>query len=131
MKGIYKNITLLAACLFIMSGCSVLVTLDNMAAKLLSSMDQSISREEIEDSQEEFEAKKKLADLVDFTELTRIQKKAIDEWLKKNSLNRYGDEEETDYTGGTPLMNEETGETKNRFEYILERIPDILNKIGE
>jgi len=129
MKGLCKNIILLAACLFLTSACSVLTSLDNAAGKLLSSMDQPISSEDLEEAKNEAEIKKEQAAKIDFTELTRIQKKAIDEWLGENGLNRYGDEEETNYAGGTPLVDESTGDSINRFEYILERIPDILEKI--
>lgn len=64
-------------------------------------------------------------------ELTRDVKLKIDEWLKKNGLNRYGDPVGTNYEGGTPLINEETGESFERFEYVMKKIPDILNRINE
>lgn len=62
-------------------------------------------------------------------EVDKAVKEKIDKWLTDNDLNRYGDPIGTFYTGGTPLFNEETGETLERFEYILEKIPDILEKI--
>lgn len=62
-------------------------------------------------------------------DLTVSLKARIDDWLKANGYNRYGDKEGTFYTGGTPLFNEATGSSTERFDYILERIPDILDRI--
>jgi hypothetical protein len=62
-------------------------------------------------------------------ELTKEQQERIDQWLKDNNLNRYGDPEGTMYAGGTPLFNEQTGESIDRFDYILDKIPGILKKI--
>ncbi len=64
-----------------------------------------------------------------FSELNREQKEKIDLWLKTNGYNRYGDKQDTYYNGGTPLFDESSGETKERYEYILENHPDILIKI--
>ncbi len=61
--------------------------------------------------------------------LTQELKEKIDQWLKDNSLNRYGDAMDTMYTGGTPLFNEATGESLDRFDYILDKHPDILEKL--
>ena len=60
-------------------------------------------------------------------ELTLGLKEKIDVWLEENGLNRYGDPENTMYTGGTPLFNEATGESIDRFEYILKKHPEIIN----
>ncbi len=61
--------------------------------------------------------------------LTGEQKKEIDTWLTKNNFNRYGDSVDMMYTGGTPLFNETTGESIERFQYILLKHPEILNII--
>ena len=50
------------------------------------------------------------------TELTR--------WLEANELNEFGDPKDTMYTGGTPLFDESTGESRDRYEYIAARHPD-------
>ena len=63
-------------------------------------------------------------------ELTEMIKNKIDSWLEANNLNRYGDATGTMYTGGTPLFNEMSGESTDRFEYILKKIPDLLEKLG-
>ena len=67
---------------------------------------------------------------IEASDLTRKQKNKIDEWLEGNNLNRYGDSEGAIYSDGTPLYNRETGEKIGRFEYILDRYPDILERIN-
>ena len=52
------------------------------------------------------------------------EKTQIDIWIQENDLNQYGDPKDTAYAGGTPLFNEATGETTDRYEYILQRHPD-------
>ena len=47
--------------------------------------------------------------------------KLMDEWLADNDLNRYGDPKGTMYTGGTPLFNESTGVSRDRYEYVSMR----------
>merc|ERR1712038_1348056 len=48
----------------------------------------------------------------------------VDEWLISQSLNEFGDPEDTVYMGGNPLFDPVTGEMKDRYEYILEKFPD-------
>lgn len=57
-------------------------------------------------------------------DLKADEKKAIDLWIKKNKLNIYGDSSDTLYAGGTPLFNEKSGETTNRYDYILRNNPN-------
>ncbi len=54
------------------------------------------------------------------------QKKWIDETIKRLGLNEYGDSPDTMYTGGTPLFNEFSGKTINRYDYIISRHKDWL-----
>ena len=49
----------------------------------------------------------------------------IDFWLGRNQLNVYGDPPGTMYAGGTPLFDERSGVTKDRYVYILEHHPDL------
>ncbi len=58
--------------------------------------------------------------------LSDEQKKAIDERIKRDGLNEFGDPKGTSYMGGTPLFNEMTGETKDRYEHISGKHPDWL-----
>lgn len=52
------------------------------------------------------------------------EKQQIDAWTKANNRNAYGDPQGTVYAGGTPLFNEMSGESKDKYEYILEKHPD-------
>ena len=54
------------------------------------------------------------------------QKKWIDETIAKKGLNEYGDPRGTAYMGGTPLFNEMTGTTTDRYDYIVKKHPDWL-----
>lgn len=78
-----------------------------------------------------FDKAKMDAAMVDAKDLTREAKDAIDAWLTLNGYNRYGDPITTYYTGGTPLFNEMTGEAIDRFEYILEKHPEIFKVIND
>lgn len=61
-------------------------------------------------------------------QLTDEQKKAIDSKIAKDKLNDYGDPKGTQYMGGTPLFNEMTGKTTDRYDFIVSRHPDWVNK---
>jgi len=60
-------------------------------------------------------------------ELTAEEKERIEKWLVGQGLNRYGDAVKTLYAGGNPLFDESTGETKERFEYILFNHPELAS----
>ncbi|MDD4901762.1 MAG: hypothetical protein PHE24_01365 [Patescibacteria group bacterium] len=62
-------------------------------------------------------------------DLSAADKQAIDDWLVKKSLNRYGDAKNALYTGGTPLFDEATGKAIERYDYILNKFPGILEQI--
>ncbi len=64
-------------------------------------------------------------------DLTEQQKKDIDNWLQENDYNRYGDARNAIYSGGTPLFDEEAGEAMGRYEYILKKFPNILQRIKQ
>jgi hypothetical protein len=53
------------------------------------------------------------------------QKKKIDEWIKKAGRNEYGDPADTVYAGGNPLFDERKPGLKDRYEYILEKYPEL------
>jgi len=52
------------------------------------------------------------------------EKELIEAWILKNDLNQYGDPKDTVYIGGTPLFDEKTGQSIDRYEYILKNHPD-------
>ncbi|MCK4540443.1 hypothetical protein KAU09_04800 [Candidatus Parcubacteria bacterium] len=104
------------------TGCAKLEWLDKKAGEIFfnaSSIDKMIKDKESKDGTAP----------TDFKGLSKEHKDKIDKWLEENNLNRYGDAIGIFYAGGTPLFNEITGESKERFEYIMEKIPDILEKI--
>ena len=49
----------------------------------------------------------------------------IDRWIKEKGRNPYGDSKDTMYAGGTPLFDERTGRKRDKYEYILERHPEL------
>jgi hypothetical protein len=51
-------------------------------------------------------------------------KDCINAWITRNNLNFYGDPQGTTYAGGTPLFNESTGKSINRYHYIRTQHPD-------
>ena len=52
-------------------------------------------------------------------------KRRIEEWIRERGLNEFGDRPGTMYAGGTPLFDELTGRTRDRYEYILKRHPEL------
>jgi hypothetical protein len=52
-------------------------------------------------------------------------KQRIERWIKEKGRNPYGDPQGTVYAGGTPLFDERTGRTRDRYEYILEKHPEL------
>jgi len=52
-------------------------------------------------------------------------RKRIDSWVRENNRNEFGDAKDTVYAGGTPLFNEMTGRTTDRYEYILKKHPEL------
>lgn len=52
-------------------------------------------------------------------------KKRIDDWIEKSGRNPYGDPKDTFYTGGNPLFDERRPGLKDRYEYILEKHPEL------
>lgn len=47
-----------------------------------------------------------------------------DKWLSEKKLNPYGDAEDTMYMGGSPLFNESTGESTDRYVHLKKKFPD-------
>lgn len=53
-------------------------------------------------------------------EISLKEKQQIEVWIIENNLNPYGDPKDTFYIGGTPLFNERTGQSIDKYQYILE-----------
>ncbi|MCC7494321.1 MAG: hypothetical protein IT204_18330 [Fimbriimonadaceae bacterium] len=49
----------------------------------------------------------------------------IEQWLRDEDRNEYGDPRDTMYAGGTPLFDERTGRTVDRYTYILQKHPHL------
>ena len=52
-------------------------------------------------------------------------RRRIDQWIRDQNRNEFGDAKDTVYAGGTPLFNEMTGRTLDKYEYILKRHPEL------
>ena len=52
-------------------------------------------------------------------------KRQIDAWIEANNYNEYGDALDTVYAGGTPLFNESTGASIDRYQYLLNKHPEL------
>ncbi len=52
------------------------------------------------------------------------EKAKIEKWIVDEGLNQYGEPADTLYAGGTPLFDEATGKTMERYDYILKNHPD-------
>ena len=125
-----QTILLLVLMVFFLASCSLggsLKSLDKKVGNFFNEFSEK-QEEKIINFMEEDEKKEDVKKTVD--ELTKDKKEKIDKWLEGNNLNKYGDPIDTYYIGGTPLFNEETGERMDRYDYILKKIPDILNNIN-
>jgi len=56
--------------------------------------------------------------------LTAAEKLQIDQWIIDNSLNEFGDPQDSMYAGGTPLFDEMTGKVIEKYDYIVAKHPD-------
>jgi hypothetical protein len=118
MIKIFKSVFLVLI-MFFLGGCS--------GDFSLKRFDQKIGEIFFDKGSDEESAEAK--DAKDTSGLTADQKRKIDAWLEENGYNRYGDPADIIYLSGSPLFDKDTGEAKERFEYILEKVPDILEKI--
>jgi len=57
-------------------------------------------------------------------QISQEEKQKIDRWIITNNRNLYGDPKDTVYLGGTPLFNEATGQSLDKYEYIITKYPD-------
>ncbi len=74
----------------------------------------------------EFDSKSDRLEDSAMANVTEDQKRIIDETIKKKGLNEFGDPKGTNYMGGTPLHNEMTGKTTDRYDYIAGKHRDWL-----
>jgi Sec-independent protein translocase protein TatA len=112
---------------FLLSGCSL--DLKKIDQKLGEGIEK-IKKEDfsnISDFEEKKDESQKNKKEVDLKDLSNEDKEKINKWLEDNNYNRYGDPIDTMYSGGTPLFNEITGESVDRFEYIIKKRPEVLD----
>ena len=127
MKKINLSILVLIGFVFLLGGCS-LKEIDEKLGDVINDFNDgkqselldSMNKEVKEDGALTFSDTKKAGDL------GNEEKELINKWLEDEGYNRYGDDKDIMYTGGTPLFNETTGESIDRFDYILEKRPEIL-----
>ena len=129
MPGLTKISQLFALLVFvlILSGCNL-----KEAGDKLKKIDDKVGQK-LDQLQEEQQAevinffnKKSIPAAKD---LTGEQKEKIDNWIGENNLNRYGDPADMMYAGGTPLFNEATSESVDRYDYIFKNHPNILGEL--
>ncbi len=101
-----------------LSGCASLRELDSRVGRFVSG--------EILGEKQDTGVEETVPETIASTTIGRHEQEAIDFWLKQNGYNRYGDRADTFYASGTPLGNP----PRERYDYILERHPDILSKIN-
>ncbi len=114
-------ISFIAFFILILSGCTQLKQLDSTIGLLFFNDNATGTPAEA------IGGRTATSSLLNTKGLTEAQKITIEDWLTKHGLNRYGDPEGTYYDGGTPLLDEITGQAIERFEYILKNHPDIFN----
>lgn len=57
-------------------------------------------------------------------EARAAQEQCLNTWLQSKNMDQYGHPEGTMYAGGSPLFNEQTGEMKDRLDYVYQRQPE-------
>jgi len=123
----FNQLAILLVFVLVLSGCDL-----KDAGGKLRKLDDKVGEklDQLQEKQQEevinlFDKEKKAPAAKD---LTGEQKEKVDKWLKENNLNRYGDPGDTMYTGGTPLFNEATGKSLDRYDYILKNHPNLLDE---
>ncbi len=137
-----KYLVLLAVLITLsLTGCFSIKQLDEQVMEKNQQLSDKLQQEhgqEILDKQTELkdQAKETAGAVAEKTfnfiakSLTDSVKKEIDQWLEKKGLNQYGDPADTVYAGGSPLFDESTGESKDKYEYILEKNPEIVEELN-
>jgi len=126
----FNQLAILLVFVLVLSGCDL-----KDAGGKLRKLDDRIGQglDELQKKQQEdvinlFEKEEK-KELSKAKDLTSDQIKKIEDWIGENNLNRYGDPADMMYVGGTPLFNEATGESVDRYDYIFKNHPNILGEL--
>ncbi len=127
---------LLCFSIFLFSGCGIEV--QNIGEQIQNTAGDKI-QEQLQKSQDEavnvwenIQKEKEVKKAEDVIEkgISQGGKEKIDKWIEDNGLNKYGDQKNLMYAGGTPLFNEATGEITDRYEYILKNHPELTSEAG-
>ena len=59
------------------------------------------------------------------SQVSETVRNRIDQVIKANELNQFGDPIDSVYLGGNPLFDETTGIMMDRYEYILSKNPEL------
>ncbi len=62
--------------------------------------------------------------------LTDAQKKAINDYIASKDLNEFGEAKDAIYAGGTPLFDEATGTTTDKYDYAIDHNADIKKLVA-
>jgi hypothetical protein len=54
----------------------------------------------------------------------------IDAWLREKGLNIYGDKPDTQYPNWSPLFDEENKVLRDRYRYLLDKLPELKEAVG-
>lgn len=117
--GVIKKIITLAVIIglavwfLFFKDASLTDTLGSIGQTMAGWFDNSISIELSHNDRQDFE-------------VSVAAKLRIDRWIEANGYNEYGDPQGTIYAGGTPLFNEATGVTIDRYDYILSQHPELV-----
>lgn len=129
MRNQAQLVSLLVLMMVVLAGCDVgsgARWLDSKLGEILSALEQGGVEpvEQIGGGQEAGGRPESRDDL------SAEARDKIEAWLAEQGLNRFGDPPDTEYASGTPLIDQATGKAIERFQYILDRHPDILDKIN-
>ena len=89
------------------------------------------ARFQIIENMDKIKALAGIAKIVERPVLDQSKKDIIDKWIADNNLNRYGDPKDTVYIGGTPLFDESSGASTDRYEYIYMKHPEVRKLLAE
>ena len=127
-----RTILLIIIASAFLTGCFNLEDLDKAVVdknKELSEKAHNKVGEKVEEGKQQLKDYTKQQIQTIATDLSNEAKSSIESWLVENALNQYGDSIDSVYTGGTPLFDEATGKSRDRFEYILENNPELIEKL--
>ena len=123
MKNIFKLYSLFLVLVFLISACSIQESWNDFFDFLDEQYDNFTLDQEAKLFGSFSNKKSKPAGL------SEDGKQKINAWIKEKGLNQFGDSIDTEYAGGSPLFDEVAEESIDRFQYLLDKYPNLLNEI--